>query len=158
MWLDSPDSGRETFSTSEIPANVDSEEMRQQQSRFYTIQVGSRESITGMRAQSFHASYENFDRLNFEASCDSLYSTCMERLRPHPRHLIRANQLALCKRCLKIYKLFSYEWERADENVVHGAVRIQCYLFGILVHTAAACLRSIYTNGLPSKFPMLPSS
>jgi hypothetical protein len=33
------------------------------------------------------------DRLDFEASCNFHYSTCMKRLRAHPRHLTRASIL-----------------------------------------------------------------
>jgi hypothetical protein len=47
--------------------------------------------VPGMRAQTFHASYGKFDRLNSEASSDS---TCMKRLSAHPLHLIRASKLS----------------------------------------------------------------
>jgi hypothetical protein len=41
--------------------------------------------VAGMRAQTFHGSYGNLDRVNFEASCDFQYATCMKRLRAFPR-------------------------------------------------------------------------
>jgi len=53
--------------------------------------------VSGMRAWTFHARNEKFDRFNFEANCDVHYSSCMKRLRAQPRHLTRTSQLAWCK-------------------------------------------------------------
>jgi hypothetical protein len=58
--------------------------------------------VTEIRAHKFHASYEKFDSLTCEASCDFRYSTCMKRLRVHPRHFTRASELSSYKRPFKL--------------------------------------------------------
>jgi hypothetical protein len=57
--------------------------------------------------------YEKLDRFNFEASWDFHYSTCIKRLRAHPRHLNRASQLASRKRGLK-----TTEWTVTIHNLL----------------------------------------
>jgi hypothetical protein len=64
---------------------------------FTLCKLARASQVPEMRAQSFHASYGSFDRLNLEASCD-FHSTCVKRLRSHPRHLTRARKFASCKR------------------------------------------------------------
>jgi hypothetical protein len=68
---------------------------------FIQYKLARTSQMPEMRAQTFHARYERFDRFNFEASCDFHYSTGMKLVRAHPRHLTNASQLALCKCCLK---------------------------------------------------------
>lgn len=55
---------------------------------FTQYKLARTSQMPGMRAQTFHARYERFDRFNFKAICDFHYST-------------NASQLALCKCCLK---------------------------------------------------------
>jgi hypothetical protein len=70
-------------------------------SAFTRLNLARASQVPEMRAQTFRASYGKFYRFNFEVSCDFHYSTCMKRLRAHPRNLNRVNQLAPCKRGLK---------------------------------------------------------
>lgn len=58
--------------------------------------------VPGMRAQTFHASYEQFEMFNFEANWAFHCYTCTQRLHAHPRHMTRASQLS-CKRHLNIF-------------------------------------------------------
>jgi hypothetical protein len=67
------------------------------------MQFGWHESSLGMSAQKFHKGYGNFDTLNFGVSCGFHYSSCMKRLRVHPRQ-IRASQLESFKRDLTATK------------------------------------------------------
>jgi hypothetical protein len=60
--------------------------------------------MPGMRAQTFHTSYENFYMFNFEASCDFRCYICTIRLPAHPRYFTRVRQLASCKRRLQAVK------------------------------------------------------
>jgi hypothetical protein len=74
----------------------------------------------GMRAQDFHAIYEQFNVFNFESSCDFNHSTCMKRLRVYPRHLTRASQHASCKRAFK--EQYIYRSLRDNEFLRRGSV------------------------------------
>jgi hypothetical protein len=68
----------------------------------YKVKLARAFQMPGMCAQTFHAGYGKFDRMNFEANCDFHYSICMKRLPSHPRYLTRSSQLVSCKRDLNL--------------------------------------------------------
>jgi hypothetical protein len=76
--------------------------------------------VPGMRAQDFHAIYEQSNMFNFESSCDFNHSTSMKRLPVHPRHLTRASQHASCKRDFKTQ--YIYRSLRDNEFLKRGSV------------------------------------
>jgi hypothetical protein len=64
---------------------------------FTRCKLSRASQVLGMRAQTFNLESSTGSTLKRVAS----YSTCMKRLRTHPRHLTRARQLASCKRGLR---------------------------------------------------------
>jgi hypothetical protein len=78
---------------------VDSTSFLKHRTAFTPCNLTRASQVPGMRAQTFHANCEKFDRFNYEVSCGFPYSTCMKRLLSHAQHLTRASQLESCKRC-----------------------------------------------------------
>jgi hypothetical protein len=59
-------------------------------------------------------SYIKLGRLNFKVSYDCHDSTCMKRLRAHPRHLTPASKLASCKRGFNTAATITVKHEQID--------------------------------------------
>jgi hypothetical protein len=96
------------------------------------MQFGWHESSLGMSAQKFHKGYGNFDTLNFGISCGFHYSSCMKRLRVHPRQ-IRGSQLESCKRGLTATK----RQQTSEFDTSHKFIEYLCdYQFLKYVSTA----------------------